>query len=578
MNTSERFDELAQRKLDEQRFPFDATHWEEARQAIRVRRRRRIGLYIGMAALLLVGTVLLRSDDDPTGTAVKDATTEEHTVPLVPQRTAAEHTTQEQKAPTTAQKDRSLPASEVPDTGTNAVPNSPSRQTLAAQAASRTPIDDAQNSQAPNEPGRTPDPPVSTHGTSGSVHASVAMRSADDDRRGTEATSTEHPPDASATPTSRKDAERPVATTSDGPEATQEPSPTAGTPDGPTAPSQQVDLPPPSAEDPTPTLDATAPITASPQHDDAPPAAISVDPFSLPAGQDTSSIGEPPTTAVLDSLAAPQDTALMTPPAAVPLPLPSPRSPWEITALGGLLASTTHYTGDGAPGLNEMSTSATSIMFGGEIMHMGRHLGIGTGLHYATYAEQMDAEATYHTTQNWQRVYFLAEVDTTIFLVTDTVDLPEGTAYTGVVRDTTLLVLDWNMQSVVTSEQRRAARSQVNRVSYIEVPLLLDAHTVAGRWSFGVIGGPTLGLLSGRRGILPDPMNDGYMTFDDRAFRTLMLGYTARVYARFRMGEAWSIGLEPSLRGQLLSTFADEGLTRRSRAIGALLGVTYRLH
>ncbi|MEX1132537.1 MAG: hypothetical protein WEC15_04865, partial [Flavobacteriales bacterium] len=116
-----------------------------------------------------------------------------------------------------------------------------------------------------------------------------------------------------------------------------------------------------------------------------------------------------------------------------------------------------------------------------------------------------------------------------------------------------------------------------NRVSYVEIPLLLDAHLMQGRWSVGLRGGPTLGILTGRRGALPNSSNDGYTEFSDQAFRELMLGYTARAYIRYRWNAAWSIGLEPAIRGQLINSLDNGPLDRRSSAFGGMLSLSYRL-
>jgi hypothetical protein len=121
----------------------------------------------------------------------------------------------------------------------------------------------------------------------------------------------------------------------------------------------------------------------------------------------------------------------------------------------------------------------------------------------------------------------------------------------------------------------REGRTLVNRVSYFEVPLLLDAHLVQGRWHLGLRGGPTVGLLSGRRGAAP--IGDGYTDFGDMAFRQVLFGWTARAYLRYRFTAGWSLGVEPMLRGQFGNALQGDDLTRRSTAVGGLVSLSYRL-
>lgn len=276
------------------------------------------------------------------------------------------------------------------------------------------------------------------------------------------------------------------------------------------------------------------------------------------------------TTVVRDSIPA-------NAPSPIALPVPLPRAPWELTVWGGVFSTNNAYTGPQSDEWNAASSSATAPAFGVEAMRLSGHFGIGTGLHHITYAERFDADAAYLLAGNWRRVFTLDAVDTAIFLVTDTLDIGGEPHYTGINYDTTVYVLASHYVENITRTQVREARSFVNRVSYLEVPLLLDAHTAHGRWSFGIVGGPTVGLLSGRRGTLPRRTPDGYVDLVDEPFRSVMFGYTARIYARFRVGDRWSLGAEPSVRGQLRSAFDGTDGTRRSQALGMQLGLTYRL-
>jgi hypothetical protein len=86
-----------------------------------------------------------------------------------------------------------------------------------------------------------------------------------------------------------------------------------------------------------------------------------------------------------------------------------------------------------------------------------------------------------------------------------------------------------------------------------------------------------VGLLTGRQGALPSEDGITYTDLADRAFRQVMFGYTARAYIRYRWNAAWSIGVEPTVRGQLQNSLGDGPLDRRSSAFGGMISLSYRL-
>ena len=241
-----------------------------------------------------------------------------------------------------------------------------------------------------------------------------------------------------------------------------------------------------------------------------------------------------------------------------------------------MLSSTTKYSGSNSADWKGDIQKENSVGIGAELMHMGRNFGVGTGLHYSTYSERIRTDAVDRSTTTLQNFWYLMPVDTMVFVVTDT--LP-GTppSYTGTSTHTTLDVLAQGTDTTTTTERIREARNEMNHVSYLEVPLLLDAHLVQGRWSFGLRGGPTVGLLTGRRGAIPAPDNEGYVAFADLPFRELIVGYTARAYARYRFNAAWSVGIEPALQGQLMNSLGSGELERKAKAKGMMLSLTYRL-
>ena len=272
---------------------------------------------------------------------------------------------------------------------------------------------------------------------------------------------------------------------------------------------------------------------------------------------------------------AANDTSPKTPMPTVQLITPA--SPWEVSALGGIMRTNTRYTGANSDTWNSGVQQQWSMNAGIEVMHMGSHIGLGTGLHYGTYSERINANAVDNTTFNVTNFWYLVPVDTTILTITGTTTVGTNEYFTGISIDTTINVITRGSDSTAVTEHMRDAREIANKVSYLEIPLLLDGHLLQGRWSLGLRGGPTIGLLTGRRGSLPNGTGNGYTDFADQAFREVVFGWTARAYVRYRFNAAWSIGVEPMVRGQFNNTLGNGDLMRRSTAYGVLLSLSYRL-
>jgi len=210
-------------------------------------------------------------------------------------------------------------------------------------------------------------------------------------------------------------------------------------------------------------------------------------------------------------------------------------------------------------------------------MHMGRNFGMGSGLHYSTYQEDLHIAERSLTTTVIQDSNYFESFDTTILYVLGNVIIDGEQYYVTESRDTTIDVLVLGTTSSSTTRKLIDARDVSNRVSYVEVPLLLDAHVVQGAWAIGLRGGPTVGLLNGRRGAIPNASFDGYTDFATEQFRSPVLGLTARAYLRYRFVNGWSVGVEPTWRGHFGNALNSGDLTRRSSAVGAMISVSYRL-
>ncbi len=251
------------------------------------------------------------------------------------------------------------------------------------------------------------------------------------------------------------------------------------------------------------------------------------------------------------------------------------RSPFEFTLFGGITYSTSSYTGTNTNDWHTSIGRQEEIGGGAELMRMGRNFGIGTGLHYTTFAEALTADEMRRTQWETRSFYFLTPLDTTILFITDSID-PNGIVhYIGGSVNTTVMVLDEGTETTSTEVLEREARSFINRTSYLEIPLLLDAHVTQGRWNIGLRGGPSIGILSGSRVTVPFG-SDGYLDLNEENFRSTIIGYHARAYLRFRFNAGWSIGAEPLVRGLLMNTLGSEELVRKPRAFGGMLSLSYR--
>ncbi len=560
MNEKNEFDALARQKLEGRVIPFEESHWLDMQQLIEAKRGKRRGgawWFMGTAAALVLAAWLLW----PANTD-RAIVTEQVTVPT------ADNVGQgsEPMAPTSTSEEKDQPAA----TNTLGATSEASETSTSTPADRRTegpeqdPVEQ-RASTANTHPARPlPLNNVVRHYTDGGNgrHATVASN--------TPAAPAVEPDGPVAKPATNADADLPIAAPPvtvvaepTAPSTTLEPTPsvpvvqTVSTPEGSDGtPVVKVEV----NEPPTPP--ATQPSIAPPPSDP--------EPIAMGTVVDTSG------TASNEALTNTSDSIGTTPaPTPIPPPLVSPTSPWEVGLLAGLFNTTSTY-GGGSSATWDVAPQRT-FGAGGELMHMGRNFGYGTGLHYGTYADRLRTPEAYRTVVNTSSSWALNYIDTTILVITGSTINDQGdTIYFGQNLNTTVGVLRMDMDSTFEQVRVREAREIINSTSYFEVPLLLDAHLVQGRWSLGFRGGPTVGMLTQRRGSIPAE-GEGYTDFNEVALRSWNFGWTARAYVRYRFNSAWSVGLEPAARGQLVDALEERGVTRRSSAIGCMISLSYRL-
>lgn len=554
MSTNEEFDELARRKLQERRMEYSDADWQQARALLDARRGSwRWGWWAGGAGLLLLLAWMLLpgqgSDKAPSRAGVA--------LPVEAAARQVEHAAQEaveSDDPRPGVQEGSFAAAEVPE----------------EDHVATTVLPKPTESRTATLPHRNGDHNVQA------LHVLKA------------ANAPEMPEVAKAEPqratTNNMDSlVRQASLGTIGETAKQEEEVMAASLPQAVAGTSSVTPAPAFQPEPASVAGSTTEVTATAPDADAMEQGLMVaqDPADGPSttGSPTAAarkdtVAAAPTASVLPS--APADSALATSPAPTAPPIVPERAPWEITAMGGVFTSTTWYSGGNSDEWSAALGKASSAGFGAELMHAGRNVSLGFGLHYGTYAERMQLDAFDATSVNYRPYWYLAGMDTSVLVISDTLPGTPPT-YTGQTMGTVIYVLTQGTDTLVNHQRIREARDAVNRVSYVEVPLLADVHAVQGRWSIGLRGGPTIGLLSARRGAVPNSAGDGYTPFNDVAFREVVFGYTARAYVRYRFNAAWSVGLEPALRGQLFNSLDNGDLQRRSSAKGIQLSLTYRL-
>ncbi|MCB9179281.1 MAG: hypothetical protein H6590_07655 [Flavobacteriales bacterium] len=535
MKDMERFDELARRKLEERRFAFDEADWQGMERMLHDRRRKRGGLYWSIAALLLllIGAGIWRSvighgpSDAAPAKAVAsraiDGGDDAQRTSTFPKGTAM---TTEEPATSSIQEGTMDSSPSVPGIAEEGIPT---RETTDHSGPRRISQSDGTRTTrrmvaSPSAPGNGSIAEIKVVGDTTSGKARPEMDQA-------EQLPTEGPDDRTNifTPEDalKDDTDRSVRSEEEDQRIVT----------GPTE--QQV-----IASGPLPEGPVVRPDTARVDQNDP------TIPEQVAQAPDSNSL------AMTGS---------------------GPRSPWELSVLGGLGATINRYGGAISPYAGELR-GARSTSLGAEMMKMSAHIGWGAGIHCVTYAEHLDLQERFTESTELKNTYSLVVVDTTVIGVVDTIQQGGVTYYVTSPIDTSMLVLDTQVDTITHHLVTLERRARSNVISYLELPLLFDVHTDLGRWSLGLRGGPTLGLLIGRRGELPNERMDAYEELQEQSFRSFMVGAMLRGYVRYHFAPNWSVGLEPTYRALILDTYADDPHVRRTSAVSGLLSISYRLH
>lgn len=538
MSAPNAFDEQARRKLAEREHPFDEAAWTAMQPALDAqrndRRRRRLLLWIPfLVGIGAAGWWLTREQEPSTRATVPPAATEQ-------QVTAPEATpVLEEAEPVNATA--SEPNAHAEQITTNDQPSSPAQEKgAAASTKKRGPIPPQQAARPITRPNAVKPASAVTIVPAPSTIASISAT----DPIEPVAIAASAPAPSTASPSSD-------------PNSTPEGSVSSANSDEPGMPNVVAG----STPEYKPTADVVTPPVVLPDSavaEASPAPVVTKDTLHLAAASDSSDYVADTRPAIDSNLTAAMAARKL-----------------ELSVWGGFFRSTTDYTGDLTNDWASRVSSAGSSAFGVELMHQGRYFGYGSGLHFTSYVEQLESDRVQEESRRIVTDHYLDPVDTTILVVNGTVWLNGQQYYVTQMLDTTIYVLVTTTSEEVSTNVRRNALSRSNRVSYLEIPLLVEAHLRRGDWSFGVRGGPMLGILQGRRGSLPTA--NGYTDLTDEAFNELVLGWSLQGHVRYHFAEHWSVAIGPALRGQLQNTVQTTGLNRRSNAAGGVLSIGYYL-
>lgn len=531
MSLHDDFDALARQKLEERAFPFDADAWHSAQQHLAARRKQRKGAWylLGLIPLAFIAWLLWPRHELSTGSTAAIADGAGSALP--------EAAMEARKAPD---------ATKLPGHSTASINE-------VAQPEARL-------EQAKHQAATAQANPTGT--ASSAAPIARAWRSSRAPGAPFDRAPASSPPAIAYVPSAAHRAERSSAALL-----------TASAQSAATAEQATIDLSPAASH-----AEAHGQLDASVRTSDSERNGLEQEEANpQPASPAAAEAAAPPPAATDAPRLAPRApadsaaSAVLAPPAP---PLIAARSPWEITVLGGLQRATSRYASDRLSGI--ASAPGPSPAFGAEIVRLGRNVGIGIGLHHAAYHDRLTLPEQRSMAWEVTRRWFLRSVDTTILFITGTDTVGGQVVHTGINVSTTVQVLASTYDTTAIA-RIRTARALAVRTSYMELPLLLDGHLVQGRWSLGIRGGPSIGLLTARSGSLPSESGEADAPLRDAAVRQWMVGWTARAYVRYRFNAAWSVGVEPMARGQLIDAIDGPVLTRRSTAVGALLSLGFRL-
>lgn len=129
-------------------------------------------------------------------------------------------------------------------------------------------------------------------------------------------------------------------------------------------------------------------------------------------------------------------------------------------------------------------------------------------------------------------------------------------------------------------DQAIAEKNGVNRITYIEMPVMFSYNLVRGRAGVGISVGVAPGWLTSRSGYYLRTDGRGVESLEEiQSFRKFMLNGRAGIDLYYRMNARMSFTLRPQMKTNLNSIFEDSyGVKQKYTSTGVLFGVSWLLN
>ena len=231
-------------------------------------------------------------------------------------------------------------------------------------------------------------------------------------------------------------------------------------------------------------------------------------------------------------------------------------------------------------GVKTTSANDFSLEFAAELPIKKSRFGFAPGINISWYKESLEFDllsiesiSQPHTIGKWETASYSYLTFDTVFVqgvaflnptyVTDSLYNPAADSFT-------------QTKPVEKEENVKAT----NRITYVEVPLMLSYYVNIKKLDLFVMAGPVIGTQIKASGVIRDP-NDNTKTYrysNGNNINDLSLSFQSRVKVGYSINENWGVFAEPSFRLGLNSiTNSSTGQDRKYSSFGGRLGVMFRL-
>jgi hypothetical protein len=118
--------------------------------------------------------------------------------------------------------------------------------------------------------------------------------------------------------------------------------------------------------------------------------------------------------------------------------------------------------------------------------------------------------------------------------------------------------------------------SGVNKLSYIEIPMLLGYRYTSGKWSLGIQTGPAFAILT--KTVITHPSTDltNIAAIDKTYFRNTSFNWIAKPSVHYMVNENIGLGISGMFRWNLGSLVNDVEITEKYNSAGVQMGIYFK--